>query len=300
MISPGHAASARAIKTMLSIGLCGQIACIWEATAWKPGNVHRFCDFDDSNYLDYLLSAAAIASVLESAGRQPVGKTILEGVRATRRVARTNTNLGILLLLAPLAAVPRDQELRAGLTAILEGLTVEDSRDAYQAIRLAVPGGLGKVPDQDVSEIPTLPLRQVMSLAAERDLVALQYVNGFREVFDEGLPALLGALQNSPDMERAIISCYLHLLADHPDSLIARKRGKPEADEASRRAAEVLARGWPNLEAGRQTLAALDDWLRDEGHARNPGTTADLVTACLFVALREGLIQLPREFNAIC
>jgi len=283
---------------MLSIGLCGQIACIWEATAQKPGNVHRFCDFDDSGYLDFLLSAAVIAPVLETAFQHAVGKTVLEGVRATQRVAPTNTNLGILLLLAPLAAVPPGQDIRGGLTAILNGLTVEDSRNVYAAIRLASPGGLGRASEQDVAEVPTVPLRQIMALAAERDLVALQYVNGFREVFDDGLPALLNGLQSVPDMERAIISCHLHLLAGHPDTLIARKRGRSEAEEASRRASEVLAHGWPDLPAGKQAMASLDAWLRADGHARNPGATADLVAACLFVALREGLIQLPREFTA--
>jgi triphosphoribosyl-dephospho-CoA synthase len=99
-------------------------------------------------------------------------------------------------------------------------------------------------------------------------------------------------------MESAIIHCHLHLLAGHPDTLIARKRGRAEAEEASRRAADVLAGGWPARAEGRAALAALDQWLRTDGHARNPGTTADLVTACLFVALRDGLIQLPQTFTA--
>src|SRR6516225_6707189 len=100
---------------MLSIGLCGHIACVWEATARKPGNVHRYCDFDDTSYLDFLLSAAAAAPVLDGAAGRPVGETVLAGVRATRGVVASNTNLGILLLLAPLAAVPRGTDLRAGL-----------------------------------------------------------------------------------------------------------------------------------------------------------------------------------------
>jgi triphosphoribosyl-dephospho-CoA synthase len=283
---------------MLSIGFYAQVACIWEATARKPGNVHRFCDFDDTTYLDFLLSAAAIAPVLDAADKLPVGQIVLEGVRATRRVAKTNTNLGILLLLAPLAAVPRDQDLRSDLEGVLERLTLEDSRLVYEAIRLAAAGGLGRVNAQDVRQEPTLPLRQVMTLAAEWDLIARQYANGFRQVLDEGLPALVGALDRMPGLESAIVYCHLHLLARYPDSLIARKRGNAEAEEASRRAAGVLAGGWPYRPAALEALASLDAWLRGEGHERNPGTTADLVTACLFVALRQGLLQLPREFAA--
>ena len=89
-----------------SPGLCAQIACVWEATARKPGNVHRYCDFEDSTYLDYLLSAAALAPVLDRAADRRIGETILDAVRATRRVTRSNTNLGIVLLLTPLASVP--------------------------------------------------------------------------------------------------------------------------------------------------------------------------------------------------
>ncbi len=284
---------------MLSIGLCAQVACIWEATARKSGNVHRFCDFNDCGYVDFLLSAAAVAPALEKADGRSVGVTVLEAVRATRQVVATNTNLGILLLLAPLAAVPRGQDLRAGLLSVLGSLTLEDSHAVYEAIRLAGPGGLAKVREQDVSQAPTLPLGQIMALAAERDLIARQYVDGFQEVLDDGVPALLKGFEKTPEIEAATIHCHLHLLAGYPDSLIARKRGQGEAEEASRRAADVLATGWPHRPEGEVALAEFDAWLRAVGHARNPGTTADLVTACLFVALREGLIQLPRDFAIV-
>jgi triphosphoribosyl-dephospho-CoA synthase len=270
---------------------------LWEATARKPGNVHRYRDFDDVTYMDFVLSGAAVGPVLDAAGRRSVGETVLEGVRATRQVVVTNTNLGILLLLAPLAAVPADEELCAGIVRVLDRMTVADARHVFRAIRLAAPGGLGTAPAQDVRGQPTLPLREIMALAADRDLIALQYADGFREVFDEGVPALQRSLDQGQDVETAIIGCHLHLLAGHADSLIARKRGRAEADEASRRAAHVLASGWPQGPASREALAVLDAWLRAEDHARNPGTTADVVTACLFVVLREGLIQLPRAFT---
>src|SRR5262245_56682307 len=129
---------------MPSIGLCAQLACIWEATARKPGNVHRDRDIGDLSYLDFLVSAAAIAPVMETACGRPVGQTILEAVQATRRVTYTNSNLGIVLLLAPLAAVPPQENLRAGVTRVLNGLTVADAQAAYEAIRLAKPSGMGQ------------------------------------------------------------------------------------------------------------------------------------------------------------
>jgi triphosphoribosyl-dephospho-CoA synthase len=278
---------------MPDIGLCAQVACVWEATARKPGNVTRHHDFADATYLDFVLSAAAIAPVLATAAQRGVGATVLEAVRATRRVVATNTNLGIILLLAPLAAMPEGEDLRGGVRRILAGLGVEDARRVYEAIRLAAPGGLGRVADQDVREEPTQPLREVMALAAGRDLVARQYAGGFAEVFDDGVPALTAGLEATGCLEGAIIHAHLHLMALHPDTLIARKRGPAEAEEAARRARRVLEQGWPREPAGMAALAELDAWLRAEGNRRNPGTTADLLTASLVVALRQGTIPLP-------
>lgn len=271
---------------MLDAGLCAQIACIWEATARKPGNVHRYRDFDDSSYLDFLLSAAAIAPVLTTACRRRVGVTVLDAVRATRLAVNTNTNLGIVLLLAPLASVPGDEELRSGVERILADLDVDDARSVYEAIRLASPGGLGRTAEQDIRDEPTQTLRQVMALAAERDLIARQYANGFREVFDDGVPALLRGIERTGSIEGAIVLAHLHLLAHYPDTLIARKSGGAEAEEAARRAKAVL-------DGDGVTLSDFDAWLRSAGRTRNPGATADLIAACLFVALRENTIRLP-------
>jgi triphosphoribosyl-dephospho-CoA synthase len=273
------------------IGLHAEVACLWEATARKPGNVHRYRDFADTHYVDFLLSAAVVGRVLAAGGEASVGATILEGVRRTRLVAATNTNLGILLLLAPLARAAAGAGVRAGLPGVLDALTVADAGRVYEAIRLANPGGLGRAATQDVRDEPTLPLRAVLALAADRDLVARQYAGGFREVLDEGVPALRAGVRETGSLEGGIIACHLRLLAEHPDSLIARKRGPAEAAEASRRARQVLAAGWPG-----PALDDLDAWLRAEGHARNPGTTADLVAACLFVLLQEGDLPLPSRY----
>jgi triphosphoribosyl-dephospho-CoA synthase len=281
---------------MLPTGLCAQIACIWEATARKPGNVHRYQDFIDLSYTDFILSAAAVAPILDDAARRRVGETILKAVQATRRLVPTNTNLGILLLLAPLSAVARDADFRAGLERTLAGLDVRDAQTVYSAIRLATPGGMGRVRHQDIHDKPTMTLREVMELAADRDLVARQYANGFREVLDEGVPAFLRGLEETQTLETAIIRCHLELMASHPDSLISRKCGPAEAAEASARARRVLECLASDARGGLAAVAELDTWLRAEGNRRNPGTTADLVTACLFVILREGKITVPCSY----
>jgi triphosphoribosyl-dephospho-CoA synthase len=280
----------------LSPGQLAQVACILEATARKPGNVHRFADFADCTYLDFILSASAIAGPLDRAREIGVGAAVLEAVEATRRVVSSNTNLGMVLLLAPLAAVPEGVELRSGVLAVLERLTTNDARHVYQAIRLAAPGGLGDAPQQDVRDEPTVTLRDAMRLAAGRDSVARQYANGFAEVFDVALPALREAISAGRTIEEAIFSGYLHTLSQITDSLIARKLGLDAAAEASRRASWVLdAAPGPDRTAA---MSAFDAWLRADGHTRNPGTTADLTTAALFAALREGTIEMPLSMGS--
>ena len=278
-----------------SPGRCAQLACILEVTARKAGNVHPGCGFEDLTHLDFLTSARAIVPALD--GAQPLGTTILRAVEATRAVVSTNTNLGIILLLAPLAAATRAGELRSGLESVLASTTIADSAEVYRAIRLANPSGLGQADQQDVHDEPTLPLRDVMALAADRDLIARQYANGFAEIRDVGTPILADDWQANGDLERAIVRCQLELMAACPDTLITRKAGAAEAQLSSTRAREVLDKGWPTSAESRRAFAEFDAWLRAAGRRRNPGATADLVTACLFVALWRDTIPWRDRFT---
>ena len=276
----------------LSPGRLAQIACLMEVTARKPGNVHRFAELPGLNFMEFVLSATAIAEPLDRAATTGVGRAVLDAIEATRRVVSTNTNLGIVLLLAPLAAVADEATLAEGVETVLASTTVDDARDVYRAIRLAQPGGLGDVAEQDVAQEPTISLRSVMGLAAERDSIARQYANGFQQVFGEAMPALRASLDAGMPLETAIIFCYLRLLARHPDSLIARKYGPAWAHEVSRRAAELLDAGWPVERDAHRLLETFDSWLRHPVNRFNPGTTADLVTAALYAALRDGIVNL--------
>ena len=281
---------------MLSLTECVHLACLFEVTARKPGNVHRFQDFDDLSYPEFLLSALAAAPIVAESEQSGVGQAVLQAIQATRRVVRTNTNLGMVLLLAPLAAVPRVRNLAKGVADVLDRLDLADSKSVFEAIRLSQPGGLGEAPEQNVRGEPTMPLKEIMALAKDRDLIAKQYAGSYCDVFEVGLPALEHSLSETGKLEPAIINCHLCLLAALPDTLIARKRGFAVAREASLRAASVLAQSWPEAPQGRQAFADFDAWLRADGHGRNPGSTADLVAACLFAALRDGIIQFPFDF----
>jgi triphosphoribosyl-dephospho-CoA synthase len=133
-----------------------------------------------------------------------------------------------------------------------------------------------------------------MALAQDRDLIARQYVDGFAVVFDEVGPAILSGLERTGCLEGGIIHAHLATMAKHPDSLIGRKLGAEVARESASRAAAVLAAGWPHSDAGRKAIDEFDEWLRGDGNRRNPGTTADLIAAGLFVLLRTHRLR-PRE-----
>jgi triphosphoribosyl-dephospho-CoA synthase len=277
----------------LTPGRLAQVACLLEVTARKPGNVHRFADLADLHFVEFLLSATAITAPLDQVAQNGIGRTVYLAIEATRQVVSTNTNLGIILLLAPLAAVPLEVDLHKGIDDVLAATTVEDTKWAYRAIRMARPGGLGKVADQDVEGEPTIPLRAAMSLAADKDLIARQYANGFQEVLREGLPWLRDFLLQERPLETAIVGCFLKTAARHPDSLIARKSGPDVAQSISAQAKDVLDAGWPDRESARRLCESLDGRLRSASYPLNPGTTADLVTAALYAAVRDGTICLP-------
>jgi triphosphoribosyl-dephospho-CoA synthase len=273
------------------IALCAQAACVLEVAAAKPGNVSRHHDFADTSFEDFLLSAVAIGAALGAAGEAGVGETVLRAVRDTRRWVSVNTNLGIVLLLVPLAgaAAREGGSLRSRVSRVLASLTVADTQAVYAAIRLAEPRGLGQVDAQDVREEPTVTLREAMALAAPRDTIAREYVTDYDVTFDLATPVLRRARADGLGFSAAALETYLRVLAEVPDTLIARKQGPAAARGVSERARQVLAAGPPRSPERARATEAFDVELRSPDNRENPGTTADLVAAALFVVLSEEL-----------
>jgi triphosphoribosyl-dephospho-CoA synthase len=209
-------------------------------------------------------------------------------VSATARVTDANTNLGIVLLFAPLvraeATRPRDDSLRTATERILEQLDVDDAAAAFAAIVRAHPGGLGEAREHDVRAPARVGLREAMAAAARRDSIASEYATGYAIVFDTGLPLLAEALGDGAPTLDAIVSLHVGLLASHPDTLIERKAGASAARAVTAAAREVRA--------GTRTLEEFDASLRGPDHRLNPGTTADLVAVTLLAALLTG-VALP-------
>lgn len=266
-----------------------RVACVWEATAPKVGNVHPEAAFDDCDFQDFCRAAAVVAPILarseSSVGTATgLGQRILAAIEATRTVTNANVNLGIVLLVAPLASI-RDRD---EIPDLLRGLNPQDGELVYRAIRLANPGGVRGAtvePNQDVTaaNVERVDLLAAMASARDRDRIALQYACDFADFFDQIVPVLAAELEAEGDISRAIVRAQLRLLAAAPDSLIARKSGPEIAAEACRRACDCLSTvGDSYLPA----VADLDRWLRADGNRRNPGTTADLIAAALYWLIR--------------
>jgi triphosphoribosyl-dephospho-CoA synthase len=261
-------------------------ACRLDVAVRKPGNVSYASPGHGMDAAMFIASSAAAAPALFDRGTR-VGERIERAVEAGVAAAGCNTNLGIVLLAAPIAraleapdAAGSATGLRTAIAAVLDGLDVEDARAAYRAIAHANPGGLGRVPEQDVRATPGVTLLDAMRLAAGRDRIARQYALHYAELFDLGLPAWA---RGGGDDARAMLAAYLAWLASAPDSHIARKHGDVVAHRV-----EEEARSWRNQPlvnpgpAFDKALAEWDESLKVRG--LNPGTSADLTVATAFLA----------------
>jgi len=273
-------------------------ACELDVAVRKPGNVSRWSAGHGMEAALFSASARASVGPLFRPGAA-VGERIEAAVAATWDVAGCNTNLGILLLCAPVArAVELHPEahdttvLRAAITEALAGLDRADAAAAYRAIAQAHPGGLGTAAAEDVHERPTIDLRAAMALAADRDSIARQYRDGFAELFELGRPAHAARLLDAPmdlavgppaSVTRAVQRVYLDFLAALPDSHIVRKHGEALAHSVMNAAQhwQARARAGAALDADPDFIA----WdLELKAGRLNPGTSADLTVATLFIA----------------
>ncbi|HKA65835.1 MAG TPA: triphosphoribosyl-dephospho-CoA synthase [Methyloceanibacter sp.] len=264
-------------------------ACLAELYALKPGNVHRFGNEDvGMSVADFEASARVAAPALAAPGLS-VGARIRSSVEATIDTVGHNTNLGIVLLSAPLAAAALDHatgDLRSSLAKVLAGLSFADARETYAAIRYAKPGGLGAARTHDVSDEPHVTLLRAMEAAEGRDRIAWNYTHDFADIFDLGLPRFRQAMAESESLPLAATLVYLRFLTTIPDTLIARKFGMAQALEVQQEAEAVEAR-LGNSGVRNRDLLAFDRSLKARG--LNPGTSADLTVATLFAASLQAL-----------
>jgi triphosphoribosyl-dephospho-CoA synthase len=268
-------------------------ACHAELSALKPGNVHRHAAGHRMEVEHFEQAAEAAAPHIANPALS-VGQRILKATEASVAASGVNTNLGIVLLCAPLAKAAAETDIGTGLrrrlAVILSTLDVDDARNAFAAIRLANPAGLGAAADGDVNSEPEVTLTKAMFLAADRDRIANAYVTAYEDIFDFALPALNDAQAQAASADLAITTLHLRLLAEFVDSHIVRKHGSKVAETVRD---EARARvGLFHPAATPESFAALLHFDADlKARGLNPGTTADFVVATLFASRLSGRKQ---------
>jgi len=268
-----------------------QYACEVELQAFKPGNVSVYADGHDMTVEDFRVSAEQSATPISNINYS-LGERIYYAVKATRDAVGCNTNLGIILLSAPLLMAAQKaqtaDELRVQLAGILANTTVTDAEWVFRAIALAAPGGLGESKQQDIAQKPEVTLTQAMKIASEKDRIALQFTTNYKDVFDFLVLRYNLALNRWGDAGWSAVAVFSAMLAKYPDSHIERKYG----NIYTRMVMDTMALVDDKLsEAGKPEqlvdyLKIIDTKFKLAGI--NPGTTADLtVVTVLTVQLQQ-------------
>ena len=297
-----------------------ELAILLEASAHKPGNVSLVTNFENTRFEHFLASAVAATPSFELAAER--GTAVAEG-RSTLneiglgRLMRScavevdawqhggNTLLGTIILLLPIAAaagmtsVGKDfdiRRLRKALNLIVESTTPADAVDLYEAIKIANPAGLGEAPDLDINDPASearilrenVSLFQVFKIAEKYDTICSEWVNNYPVTFDMAYPSLAKKLENRNDLNQAIIHTFLEVLANVPDTFIARKVGIERSRKVSASAQKVLDLGGLKTASGTRILHRFDGQLRRSNNVLNPGTPADIVSAALSLCVLSG------------
>jgi len=297
-----------------------ELAVLLEASASKPGNVNRTANFQSTRYEHFLASAVALSHCFEHAAELGVavskGKIQVCNVGLGRIIKDCavavdawqhggNTLLGTAILLSPIAVAagmtPTKQEtfkvpeLRKNVKLAVESTTPEDAVNVYEAIKTAKPGGLGASSELDINDPNSInrirkekiSLYQIFKIAETYDMICSEWINNYPVTFDIARPALMHQLEKDEDLGHAIVYTFLKVLAEYPDTLIARKAGIEKAREASKTAKEILRLGFETSSA-KKLLDRFDKDLRKSGNLLNPGTTADIIAAALALIVLGG------------
>ena len=293
-------------KLSNALSLAYKNACLAEIEALKPGNVHVFADGHGMTIHDFINSADVTADII-SQSNLTVGERIFQSVVSTQAAVGMNTNLGIILLCAPLidavlsskrSDADQNQTLQQRVDYSLKHLTINDAILTARSIVLANPGGLGSANENDVYGTTNVTLLELMTSAQDKDRIAWQYANNFSDIFDFGLVKYKQAIAKWKDFSNrgqyqawATTALFLSFLGNQLDSHVARKHGELIAIQLMQEALEMEVMFWAskNPKLTQKHLLAWDASLKSRNI--NPGTSADLTVACLFVSIFEKIDQ---------
>jgi triphosphoribosyl-dephospho-CoA synthase len=268
-------------------------ACEVDVQAFKPGNVSVYSDGHDMTVRDFLISADVSAEAICNPDYS-LGEKIYYSVQKTQKAVQCNTNLGIILLCAPLIQAAQNfannVSLRQVLGQILSSTTVNDAEWVFKAITLASPGGLGESNEQDVKNRPEVTLTQAMAIASQKDRIALQYTTNYADIFNFSFLRYNGNFNRFGDKNWAAVAVFASLLSRYPDSHIERKYGNQYTQIVSNKMAAVEAEllSTDDPEQLGPMLHDIDQAFKDKGI--NPGTSADMTVATVLVVLLQGMV----------
>jgi triphosphoribosyl-dephospho-CoA synthase len=297
-----------------------ELAILLEAGTHKPGNVSIVTNFENTRFEHFLASSVAAAPVFELAAER--GTVVAEGKSTLTQIGLGqlikdcvaeidtwqhggNTLLGTIILLSPIAVAAgmtsvgkgfNLRRLRKSLKLVVESTTPVDAVNLYESIKIANPGGLGKAPDLDINDPASearilrenVSLFQVFKIAEKYDTICSEWVNNYPGTFDMAYPSLAKKLENGTDLNEAIIHTFLEVLANVPDTFIARKVGLERSRKVSADARKVLDLGGLKTASGTKSLHRFDQQLRQSNNLLNPGTTADIIGAALSLCVLGG------------
>ena len=267
-----------------------QLALLLEVSGTpKPGNVDRHRDYDDLRFEHFLAGAVgSLRGLRMAADGAAIGRAFEHAVAGMAEQSGGNTQFGALLMLTPLVrAAASDRLSPEGVADVVESTTVADACDFYRAFEHVDVAVDDPPADADALDVrrgsdATGALRErettlydVMELSADIDGVSAEWTNGFERSFE----AAEWLLDDDGPIYRRASRVFVRLLAEEPDTFVVTRNGEAAAEEATERARAVLD--------GSEDAEALAEEFRDRDI--NPGTTADLTAAALFIALERGM-----------
>ncbi len=266
-----------------------EYACKLDAFSIKPGNVFINNPAYGMTHTDFLRSSIACSEIICQKNLD-IGIKTYECVKSSIDLVGCNTNLGIILLCVPIVqALFIDNNHRFSqnnLKYVIQSIDRKQTKYIYEAINLAKAGGMGKkdIYDLNDSKNKDFTLLEAMKYASTYDYIANEYCNNFDNIINIISINWRNYLKYMSDAEAATTATFLNLIKSVPDTLIARKFGKSKAIEVSERFIQIADEycSLKNPKKLNKMLLLLDSELKIQ--ELNPGTTADVVVAGIFLS----------------
>lgn len=280
------------------IAKIAQIASALEVSGYpKPGNVHRTRDYDDMVFEDFIISGIVIGDAIRQActdvdiENPRLGKYILQAVAETDRWIKNNTNLGIVMMITPIAVAAAISDsfddIQQNVDLLMKNTSVDDSCDLYDAINIADAGGMGEEDEYGVASDSAkqdlrddgLTMYDVLKISAKKDMLGREMTSAMQFTFEVGYPTYYELIKQKSQNEACVLT-FLTILSQVPDTLIFRKYGEDEAMKVSMMTRDLLK--FKDDSDFVERIKEFDEYLYKNNY--NPGTTADLTAAAIFVS----------------